>query len=135
MSFVVRRRALTTSTISLSAALSLELRQKLGITHIVSVCPDYPSTGPKHLTIAVDDSEYENLLVRLPQACQFMQDTLDEGGTVLVHCLMGISRSTTVVAAYCKFVRHLECLVDHLGRSDEDKEDVPVNCRTVHQTT
>jgi protein tyrosine phosphatase len=99
------------------------------------VCPEYPSTGPNHLTIAVDDSEYENLLIHLPQTCRFMQDTLDEGGTVLVHCVMGVSRSTTVVAAYCKFLGYLECFVYHFGCSDEDERDVPVNCHKVHQTT
>ncbi|EGN92577.1 hypothetical protein SERLA73DRAFT_65520 [Serpula lacrymans var. lacrymans S7.3] len=87
---------------NLSAALSLEWRSKLGISHVLSVCPEYSSTGPKHLTICVQDSEYEDLLIHLPQACQFIQSALDEGGKILVHCVMGVSRSTTVVCAYCE---------------------------------
>jgi dual specificity phosphatase 12 len=71
-----------------------------GVTHILSVCPDYPSTGKCHLTIPVEDSEYEDLLIHLPKACQFIQDAVSGGGRVLVHCVMGVSRSTTVVAAY-----------------------------------
>ncbi|GLB34384.1 putative dual specificity phosphatase, catalytic domain [Lyophyllum shimeji] len=85
---------------NLSAALSPEVKKKLGITHIVSVCPEYPSTGPNHLAIVVEDTEYDNILIHLPKACQFIQSALDRGGRVLVHCVMGVSRSATVVAAY-----------------------------------
>ncbi|KAF8967488.1 protein-tyrosine phosphatase-like protein [Flammula alnicola] len=85
---------------NLSAALSVEQREKYSISHIVSVCPDFPSTGAKHLSISVEDSEYEDLLIHLPEACSFIQRALDQGGRVLVHCVMGISRSSTVVAAF-----------------------------------
>ena len=85
---------------SLSAGLSVEHRDRLSITHIVSVCPDYPSTGPRHLTIPVQDSELDNLLIHLPEACRFIQNALEQGGRILLHCVMGISRSTTVLAAY-----------------------------------
>ncbi|KAH9977614.1 protein-tyrosine phosphatase-like protein [Lactifluus volemus] len=83
---------------NLSAAKSVDLRR--GITHLVSVCPDYPSQGPNHLTIPVQDSEYDDILIHLPIACRFIQTALDNGGRVLVHCHMGISRSATVIAAY-----------------------------------
>jgi len=54
----------------------------------------------------VDDFEYEDILVHLPQSCQFIQTALDEGGKVLVHCVMGVSRSATVVCAYCALSFH-----------------------------
>ncbi|KAJ4488368.1 protein-tyrosine phosphatase-like protein [Lentinula aciculospora] len=92
---------------NLSAAVSSELRKRLGITHILSVCPELPSTGPNHLTIAVDDCEYDDLLIRLPEACQFIQNALDEGGRVLVHCMMGVSRSATVLSAFLMQSRKL----------------------------
>ncbi|KAF8187201.1 protein-tyrosine phosphatase-like protein [Pholiota molesta] len=85
---------------NLSAALSVEQKQRHSITHVVSVCPEFPSTGPKHLNIAVEDTEYDDLLIHLPKACAFIQHALGHGGRVLVHCVMGISRSTTVVAAF-----------------------------------
>lgn len=75
----------------------------MSITHIVSVCPDYPSTGHRHLTIPVQDSELENLLIHLSEACRFIQNALDQGGRILLHCVMGISRSITVLAAYREF--------------------------------
>ena len=86
--------------ISLSAALSEKHHKSVGVTHILSVCPDYPSTSKNHLTINVHDSEYEDLLIHLPRACQFIEDAVSRGGKVLVHCVMGVSRSSTVVAAY-----------------------------------
>ncbi|KAH9482170.1 Dual specificity protein phosphatase 22-A [Psilocybe cubensis] len=87
---------------NLSAALSVEQRKKHGITHILSVCPEYPTTGATqdHLNISIEDSEYADLLIHLPETCRFIDDALRKGGRVLVHCVMGISRSPAVVAAY-----------------------------------
>ncbi len=87
--------------------MSSDVRKQLGITHIVSVCPEFPSTGPNHLTIAVDDCEYDDLLIHLPKACLFVQKAVEEGGRILVHCVMGVSRSATVLSAYCTFMVYL----------------------------
>ncbi|KAJ6606140.1 protein-tyrosine phosphatase-like protein [Mycena vulgaris] len=85
---------------SLSAAESDETKERLGITHILSVCPELASSGAHHLVIPVDDSEYDDLLIHLPDTCRFIEDALAHGGRVLIHCVMGISRSTTTLAAY-----------------------------------
>ncbi|KAF5322269.1 hypothetical protein D9619_000122 [Psilocybe cf. subviscida] len=85
---------------NLQVALSAEQKETLSITHIVSVCPEYPSTGRQHLYIPVQDTEYDDLLAHLPESCSFIEDALSRGGRVLVHCVMGISRSATVVAAF-----------------------------------
>lgn len=114
---------------SLLAATCEDTRNKLGITHILSVCPDYPSTGPNHLAIAVDDSEYEDLLIHLPEACRFVQSALEKGGKVLVHCVMGISRSTTVVCAYCELSNLItpELCACLTILSDEDREGISIS--------
>lgn len=54
------------------------------------------------LSIHVNDDPDENILIRLPEACQFIESALDSGGRIYVHCMMGISRSVTVVCAYCE---------------------------------
>ena len=78
-----------------------------GITHIVSVCTDpipgeVPASGICHMRIPVKDVYYADLLIHLPSACQFIDQALRSGGVVFVHCVQGISRSATVVAAYCR---------------------------------
>ena len=67
------------------------------------MCEEYPSTGANHLVILIDDTPYDNMLIRLRRACQFIEQALQQGGRILVHCAAGISRSPTVVAAYCKY--------------------------------
>lgn len=88
---------------SVAAVKSPDTRKELGITHVVSVCHEYcPENGTSdtHLHIPVQDTEYEDLLIYLPKTTHFIQNALEEGGRVLVHCVMGVSRSTTVVAAF-----------------------------------
>lgn len=70
------------------------------ITHIVSILQDHPSTGPHHLTISLDDSHFENLLIHFPRVCDFIDEAVAGGGVVFVHCQMGISRSASCVIAY-----------------------------------
>ncbi|KAF9226971.1 phosphatases II [Gyrodon lividus] len=93
---------------NLPAALSQDVRKKLGITHTLSVCTEHTfDCRPNAMTITVQDSEYEDLLIHLPDACNFIQTALNQGGKVLVHCVMGISRSSTVVCAYLMMSQRL----------------------------
>ncbi|KAI5983142.1 hypothetical protein EDD15DRAFT_1921630 [Pisolithus albus] len=93
---------------NLAAALSQDTRRKLGITHVLSVCAEHTFEPHENwLTVAVQDSEYEDLLIHFPRTCAFIQSALDEGGRVLVHCMMGISRSATVVCAYLMLSQRL----------------------------
>ena len=68
-----------------------------------------PPRGLVHKCVAIEDSEYEDILSRLPEAVNFIREALDDcesqsipgqRNKVLVHCVMGISRSSTVVCAY-----------------------------------
>lgn len=99
-----------TSMHSLASATSQEVKNELGITHVLSICPDYPHTSsPKHLVVNVEDSEMADLLIHLPAACRFVSEALDSSPTasVLIHCRMGVSRSTTVLAAFLMKTKHL----------------------------
>lgn len=93
---------------SIMAARSTRSMTDNHITHIVSVCADpipaeAPESGICHMRISVEDVDYADLLIRLPAACRFIDQAIRSGGVVFVHCVQGISRSATVVAAYCRF--------------------------------
>ncbi|KAH9004475.1 protein-tyrosine phosphatase-like protein [Lactarius hatsudake] len=78
----------------------------LGITHVISViehAPTFPQTHPlRTLHIPLSDSSDQDILAHLPTTTSFIRDALAESpdSRVMVHCLMGISRSATVVCAY-----------------------------------
>ncbi|CRG85424.1 Tyrosine-protein phosphatase yvh1 [Talaromyces islandicus] len=87
----------------------LALRNKVAlreanITHIVSVLRMRPeetlTESFENLKIQVDDSEDEDLLQYFSSANAFIQSGLDAGGSVLIHCAMGKSRSVAVCIAY-----------------------------------
>ena len=50
----------------------------------------------KHLLIDMPDMVEANLLPHFQQAVTFISSAIGSGGTVLVHCQAGVSRSATV---------------------------------------
>ncbi|KAG8622877.1 hypothetical protein KVT40_009388 [Elsinoe batatas] len=78
--------------------------KECNITHVLTILrlplDQDLFAGYKHQVFEVDDVDDENLLQYLPQCITFIQDGLDSGGGVLVHCAMGKSRSATAVTAY-----------------------------------
>jgi dual specificity phosphatase 12 len=50
--------------------------------------------------VAVDDTETTNIAEHFVPAANFIDAALQNGQGVLVHCQAGVSRSTTLVAAY-----------------------------------
>lgn len=60
--------------------------------------------GVTHCQIYIDDSEDQWLLDGLNAAMEFIEDAMDMGGTVLVHCQEGRSRSASVVIAFSTYI-------------------------------
>ncbi|KAG9317910.1 protein-tyrosine phosphatase-like protein [Chiua virens] len=97
---------------NLSAALSQDVQKRLGITHMISACVEHTfNPRPNAMVIPVQDSEYEDILIHLPDACLFIETALGHGGKVLVHCMMGISRSATIICAYLMVSQRLSVSV------------------------
>ncbi|KAE9399878.1 phosphatases II [Gymnopus androsaceus JB14] len=102
--FVVRIRAANAISIKRQTAKSQEIRSKLDITHVLSITPPavptFTNPVANHLQIDLPDREFENLLIYFPRTSDWIDDALEGGGRVLVHCNEGASRSVTVVCAY-----------------------------------
>jgi dual specificity phosphatase 12 len=58
--------------------------------------------------INIDDSANEDVLVHFLPSISFIQNELDKGRGVLVHCMAGISRSATIIAAYLMYSLKLD---------------------------
>jgi protein-tyrosine phosphatase len=55
-----------------------------------------------HMFIPCEDSPTQDILIRLAEICDFIDENRQDGSAnnVLVHCWAGVSRSATVVVAY-----------------------------------
>lgn len=90
-----------------------------GITHVLSllsgeVAPSITTFGGQSgtalyenftrgyttLRIDIDDVEDENIMQYFDQTNKFISEAISSGGIVFVHCMAGVSRSTTAVCAY-----------------------------------
>ncbi|KAL1742289.1 hypothetical protein HDZ31DRAFT_43583 [Schizophyllum fasciatum] len=57
--------------------------------------------------ILLDDDEQSDVLTHFLPSISFIQSELDKGRGVLVHCVAGMSRSVTIVAAYLMYTYKL----------------------------
>lgn len=76
------------------------------ITHVITLLeddytsPELVTQGVTHMRIKIYDYEDEPIYDVFEQTCTFIHNALKNNGCVYVHCMMGISRSPTIVAAY-----------------------------------
>ena len=84
-------------------ASNLEELTANGVTHILNVTREIDNFFPavfKYLNIREWDVEETDLLKYWDKTFQFILDCVNNGGKVLVHCKMGISRSAATVVAF-----------------------------------
>ncbi|XP_028331716.1 dual specificity protein phosphatase 13-like isoform X2 [Gouania willdenowi] len=105
-----------TYTLGMSAQNKVGLL-KLGITHVLNAA--HSKRGSKgnqsfygndfvYCGIPADDSTHFDLDVYFQPAADFIHRALKStNGKVLVHCIMGLSRSSTLVLAYLMIYRQL----------------------------
>jgi len=80
-----------------------ELLKAHNITNVV-VCvyglsPRYPNDF-KYKTIPLIDSPIEPIIDYFDETNKYIQEIINNGGNVLVHCMCGASRSVSIIAAY-----------------------------------
>ncbi|TFK25308.1 phosphatases II [Coprinopsis marcescibilis] len=94
---------------SLSSAQNTENLRKKGIRSVVSVLRGRLRIEQTMIRyqISLDDTPDADILAHFIPAINFITHQLGKGYKVLVHCHAGISRSTTIVAAYLMLTRRL----------------------------
>lgn len=80
-----------------------EVIKNLKVTHIVNVCTEHANAFPDEVTylnVNIEDLNSSCLKSYFPKCCEFIKNALDSGGCVLVHCNLGMSRSSTISLSY-----------------------------------
>ncbi|CAG2107078.1 unnamed protein product [Medioppia subpectinata] len=84
----------------------------IGITHVVNCAEGsgftmvstgsgyYADVGIKYIGINVLDVPQARISAHFHECANFMDKAIREGGKVIVHCYMGLSRSATITIAY-----------------------------------
>jgi len=84
-------------------AKSKQQLKDLGISHIVNMASELDNEYPndfKYLSCRLDDISTDSLTKHLEEALNFIDEAKSTNSRVLVHCAMGISRSSALVIAY-----------------------------------
>ena len=84
-------------------AYSLKDLKQYKVTHIINTVygldPAFPNDF-KYLNLGLRDIPKENIQKVLDECNEFIDDAIQNGGRVLVHCVFGVSRSASIVINY-----------------------------------
>lgn len=86
-----------------STSTNKQLLTNLGITHIISVIPSFNPPFEdkfKYLHIEAYDDEIQDIKQYFEISNLFISKCLNEGGKILIHCMVGRSRSVTIFLAF-----------------------------------
>uniref|UniRef100_A0A1L8E3D4 Putative dual specificity phosphatase n=1 Tax=Nyssomyia neivai TaxID=330878 RepID=A0A1L8E3D4_9DIPT len=84
---------------------------ELGVTLIINVAPELPDTPlpeppPAYLRISILDKGENDIMKHFDEVTSRIETERLNGGTTLVHCVAGVSRSTSICLAYLvRFLR------------------------------
>jgi hypothetical protein len=104
-----------------STSTNQQLLKDLGITHIISVIPSFnpPFLDKfKYLHIEAYDDESQDMTQHFENSNEFISNCLNEGGKILIHCMVGKSRSITLFLAFLIYI-----IQGHFHKKDLNLED------------
>ena len=84
-----------------------------GITHILNMAKELPEYFPGaygYKKIPLQDEETCRITKYFPDIVNFTDACLEGGGKILVHCMLGVSRSATAVILYLMERRNYSCI-------------------------
>lgn len=102
------------------AASNYMLLKTLGITHVLNAAIEHPNyfqnRGIVYKYFPLYDHPGQNISQYFAEGFEFIDNVLNNGGKVLVHCHAGISRSTTMLSAYLvrKYNKTPEEVLSHI---------------------
>ncbi|KAJ9586251.1 hypothetical protein L9F63_020113 [Diploptera punctata] len=94
------------------AAKNIPYLKRIGITHVLNTAEGnrfgmvntnreyYRRADIKYLGVQLLDLPMTNISIHFQETADFIESGIKSGGKVLVHCLMGMSRSSTCVLSY-----------------------------------
>jgi hypothetical protein len=94
------------------AAKNKQYLRRIGITHILNTAEGnkfgmvntskdyYRDTNIKYMGVQLLDLPVTNISAHFAETADFIENGVKSGGKVLVHCVMGMSRSSTCVLSY-----------------------------------
>nr|VDC76770.1 unnamed protein product [Brassica rapa] len=88
---------------SFAAASNKNALKSCNVTHILTVASSLRPVHPGdfvYKVVPVVDKEDTNLEAYFDECIHFIDEAKKQGGSVLVHCFVGKSRSVTIVVAY-----------------------------------
>ncbi|KUJ06434.1 phosphatases II, partial [Mollisia scopiformis] len=62
--------------------------------------PQFREQIPHHLPLLCKDNGEQDILKFMPVCCDFIHEQLRTAGGIAIHCVMGISRSASIVIAF-----------------------------------
>ena len=74
-----------------------------GITHIINCTRELPCRFPtqfNYLHIKLIDQTHQNIISTFHNAIDFINEGLNKGGSILIHCGNGSSRSGSIIIAF-----------------------------------
>jgi hypothetical protein len=78
--------------------------QKRGVTAVVNLRDEFDDAdagiAPEHYLFLPTVDDTPPTIAQLSQGVRFIQREIKDGGQVYVHCMLGVGRSVTMVAAY-----------------------------------
>lgn len=89
---------------SQDGAANIDALRNAKITHVINAAshcvPNYFPENFSYLPISVLDNSADGILDYLPLCNRYIQNAIDCGGAVLVHCQAGVSRSSAIVCGF-----------------------------------
>ena len=90
---------------------NLDALMALGITHVLNAAASLDEVHAEHflyLKLELDDDDEEDIAGAFDAAISFIADAKEGGGTVLVHCVAGMSRSVALVLAWLLYAERMQ---------------------------